>query len=108
MHRPIPAALILALARELSPDSLMGRWRADIGTYDFSPNEAIVTIARTGKRHVLRIRSIEVRKRTIVVNWADDGSHTSFGRFTRHSMTQLSETLDGGRVGPERTFHRCP
>ncbi|HZQ00336.1 MAG TPA: hypothetical protein VFB13_12400 [Reyranella sp.] len=119
MHRPIPAALVLALTRELTPDTLMGRWRADIGSYDFSPTEAIVTIARTGERHVLRIRSIEVQRRTIVVNWAEDGaqnsaanrgkgSHTSYGRFTRHSMTQLPEMFDNGTMGPERTFHRCP
>ncbi len=119
MHRPLPALLILSLTQKLTPDSLMGIWRADIGSYDFTPTEAIVTIARTRKRHVLRIRSIEVEGQTIVVNWADDGaqnsvanrgkgSHTSFGRFGRHSMTQLSELFDDGTSGPERTFHRCP
>jgi hypothetical protein len=119
MHRPIPAALVLSLARELTPDSLMGRWRADVGSYDFSPTEAVVTISRTGERRVLRIRSIEILKRTIVVNWVEDsaqnseanrgkGSHTSYGRFTGNSMTQLSEPFDDGTIGPERRFHRCP
>ena len=119
MHRPIPAALVLALSRELTPDNLMGRWRADVGSYDFTPAEAVVTIARTGERRVLRIRSIEVRRQTIVVNWLEDdaqpgatnrarGSHTSYGRFTANSMTQLSEEFEDGTAGPARTFHRCP
>lgn len=119
MHHPIQALLLLSQRQKLTPDSLMGSWRADIGSYDFTPTEAIVTIARTGKRQVLRIRSIEVRGRKIVVNWAEDsaqnsetnrgkGSHTSYGRFRHNSMTQLSELFDDGTRSPERTFHRCP
>lgn len=107
MHRPLPAALVLALARELTPDRLMGRSRADVGSYDFTPTEATVTIERTGKRQVLRIRSIEIKRRTIVVNWVD-GGRTSFGGFHGNSMTQLSESFDDGTLSPERKFHRCP
>src|SRR6185503_9494607 len=119
MHRPIPAFLVLALARELTIDNLMGRWRSDIGSYDFTPTEAVVTVTRTGRRQVLRIRSIEVRRYKIVVNWVEDGaqnaganrgkgSHTSFGGFRGNSMTQLAEPLDDGSLGPQRMFHRCP
>lgn len=107
MHRPIPAFLLLALGREVTIDRLLGRWQADVGSYDFTPTEAVVTLARGRRRQVLPIRSIEIEGRKIVVNWAE-GSHTSFGGFTGNSMCQLAEPLEDGTLAPQRRFHRCP
>lgn len=104
-------------AQGLTRNALLGKWCTDIGVYNFTPAQLIVTFSNGGSR-TLNIQSIDVQPTTIVVNWLEDsnrataaergkGSHTTFGKFSGNRMTQLSETYGDGQKSPERYFQRC-
>lgn len=97
-------------ARDLSIESLVGRWCGSAVDYTFSRTELRVVLHDKQRTlthgPVLEIQNVKTGDGWIEIKWKGAGN-TVFWKFSDDGRQMFQKANDAGDHGPERKFHRC-
>ena len=96
--------------KDLSIDTLLGRWCGPTADYTFSRTELRVSLHNKQRTlthgPVLVIQEVEPGDGWINVKWKNAGN-TVFWKFSDDGKQMYQHANESGDHGPEMRFHRC-